>query len=67
MSPDTMDTNTAARVCAGVKALSVLVSLVLVWMFPESRLCPGSLDFCEYFQPYRHCGTLKKSLPKALN
>ena len=48
-----MDTNTAAQVCAMVKALSVPACLVLVWMFPESQLCPGSLEFCEYFQPWR--------------
>ena len=53
LSPDTMDTNTAAQVCAIVKALSVLVGLVLVWMFPESQLCPRTLEFCEYFQPWR--------------
>ena len=53
LSPDTMDTNTAAQVCAMVKALSVLSCLVLVWMFPESQVCPGSLEFCEYFQPWR--------------
>ena len=53
LSPDTMDTNTAAQVCAIVKALSVLVGLVLVWIFPESQLCPRTLEFCEYFQPWR--------------
>ena len=46
LSPDTMDTNTAAKLCVIVKALSVLACLILVWMFPESRLCPESLDFC---------------------
>ena len=53
LSPDTMDTDTAAKVCVIVKALSVLACLVVVWMFPDSRLCPGSLEFCEYFQPWR--------------
>ena len=53
MSPDTLHTNTAAQVCAVVKVLAVLTGLVLVWIFPESRLCPGSLEFCEYFQPWR--------------
>ena len=53
LSPDNMDTDTAAQVCAMVKALSVLAGLVLVWMFPDSLLCPGSLNFCEYFQPWR--------------
>ena len=48
-----MDTNAAAQVCAGVKVLAVLVGLILVWIFPPSRLCPKSLEFCEYFQPWR--------------
>ena len=53
LSPDNMDTDTAALVCAMVKALSVLAGLFLVWILPESLLCPGSLEFCEYFQPWR--------------
>ena len=48
-----MDTNTAGQICAGVKVLAVLTGLVLVWIFPQSRLCPESLEFCEYFQPWR--------------
>ena len=48
-----MDTDTAAQVCALVKALSVLAGLVLVWMFPDSWLYPGSLEFCDYFKPWR--------------
>ena len=33
--------------------MAVLTGLVLVWIFPESRLCPESLELCELFQPWK--------------
>ena len=41
----------AALVCVGLELIAVVVGLILVWAFPESRLCSSSLDFCEYFHP----------------
>ena len=46
-----MTTNTAALVCVGLKVIAVMAGLILVWAFPESRLCSSSLEFCEYFHP----------------
>ena len=46
-----MTTNTAALICVGLKLIAVVAGLILVWAFPESRLCSSSLDFCEYFHP----------------
>ena len=51
LSADTMTTNTAALICVGLKVIAVVAGLILVWAFPESRLCSSSLDFCEYFHP----------------
>ena len=48
-----MTTNTAAKICVLIKVIAMVTGLSLVWAFPESLHCPGSLDFCEYFQPWR--------------
>ena len=48
-----MTTNTAAKICVLIKVIAMVTGLSLIWTFPESLHCPGSLDFCEYFQPWR--------------
>ena len=48
-----MTTNTAAKICVLIKVIAMVTGLSLIWTLPESLHCPGSLDFCEYFQPWR--------------
>ena len=48
-----MTTNTAAQICVLIKVIAMVTGLGQIWALPESLHCPGSLDFCEYFQPWR--------------
>ena len=48
-----MTTNTAAKICVLIKVIAMVTGLILIWSIPESLHCPGSLDFCEYFKPWR--------------